>query len=297
MNHLFRSFITIFVFSILLSACDKEKEIVPSYLHISKFTLTAKPLTQGLGTFEIPSAKVFVNGMEIGNFELPVTLPVTTEGLVKIEIFPNVKENGLGNTQKYYKPYNYYSGEITLRKGGIDTIKPAITYKDSAKFRFIEDFENQGTKLEPSGTNIDDSFMIISTSTPGVDQPFAGSNFCGYLNMKTDSFGVFQRSTIETFSNLPNLGTDIYVELDIKTNINLQVGILVYDGTYWVPIPVMVAFPTNNKWKKFYVNLKPETGDLSAGSLVKIFVGCYKDDNDTEDKYVYIDNIKLLYVD
>jgi hypothetical protein len=297
MNHLFRSFISIFVLSILLSACDKEKETVPSYLQISKFTFTSNSLTQGLGTYDIPSAKVFVNGMELGNFELPVTLPVTTEGLVTVQIFPNVKENGLGNIQKYYNPYNFYTTEVTLHKQEITPIKPVSTYRDSAKINLIEDFEDQGMALEPSGINIGDSFVIIPTSTPGVDQPFTGSNYCGYMQMTIDSFGVFQRSTTETFLDLPKYGTNTYVELDVKSNINLQVGILVNDGTTWIPVPVMVAFPTNGKWKKLYVNLKSETSDLPAGTAVKIFFGCYKDAGDTEDKYVYIDNIRLLFVD
>jgi hypothetical protein len=297
MNHLFRSFILLFVFSALLSSCDKEKEGIPSYLHVTRFTFTTIPLSQGLNTSDISSAKVFVNGMEIGNFELPATFPVLAEGNAKVEIFPNIKENGLSNSQKYYKPYEAYSTQTVLELGKLDTIKPHTTYRSNATIKLVEEFEDPGIAFERSGANnTNDSLIRISTSSTGVDQPFGGSSYCGFVKLTSDSFVTFQRNSTGSFT-LPNLGTDNYVELDIKSNINIQVGILVYDDGYWVTVPVMVAFPTNNQWKKIYVNLKTETSDLPAGTPIRLFFGFYKDDGDTEDKFVYIDNIKLVYVE
>jgi hypothetical protein len=298
MNHLFKSFITLIVFSALLSSCDTEQETIPSYLHVTKFTLTTNTLSEGLNTVDVTSAKVFVNGQEIGNFELPATFPVRVEGDAKIEVFPNVKENGLSNSQKIYKPYNPYSTQAKLRKGQIDTIKPSTTYRASTvlKFDFMEDFEDQGIALESTPNNTtNDSFVVLATSTPGVSQPFTNSSYCGFIKMTTDSFAVFERVT--KIITLPNLGNDNYIELDLKSNINFQVGLYEYLNGDVVQVPVMVAYPTNGVWKKLYVNLKPETGDLPAGTPLRIFFGFYKNANDTEDKYVYIDNIKILHLD
>jgi hypothetical protein len=295
MNHLFRSLISLFVFSALFTSCDKEKEGVPSYIHITKFTLSTGT-GQGHNSSDITSAKVFVNGQEIGNFELPATFPVLAEGTVKVEVFPNVKENGQSSSQKYYKPYNGDTFQVVLSKREIDTIRPSTTYRAATQFLWIEDFEDQTISLIKSGgNNTNDSFRLLPTSTPGVDQPFSGSAYCGSVKVSTDSFAVFERSSFNVFS-LPNLGTDNYIEMDIKSNVNFQIGIYTDDGIEVLQVPVMVAFPTGDKWKKIYINLKSETGTLTAGTKVRVFFGFYKEDNDSQDKYVYIDNIKLLYV-
>ncbi len=233
----------------------------------------------------------------MGNFELPITIPVLAEGNVKVEVFPNVKENGISNSQKIYKPYEPYTDTVSLNKNEVDTVKPATKYRLLTSFPWIEGFESPSITLIKSGSNnTNDSIIRLPTSTPGVDQPFSGSDNCGFVKVTSDSFVVFERSSYNSFSNLPNLGTDIYVEMDVKSNVNLQVGIWTDDGLDIVQVPVMVAFPTNGKWKKFYVNLKPETGGLKSGTVVRIFFGFYKDETDSEDKYLYIDNIKLLYV-
>lgn len=70
----------------------------------------------------------------------------------------------------------------------------------------------------------------------------------------------------------------------------------VYNGADYDQSPVMVVNPTGGKWKKIYVNLKPQIGDLSAGTPLKLFFGFYKDDNDTHDYKVYLDNFKLVYL-
>jgi hypothetical protein len=297
MNPLFKSLNVLIVFSTCLLSCDREKEIIPAYLHITGFTLSTNPITEGLNTSDIVSAKVFVNGAEIGNFELPATLPVMASGTCKVEIFPNIKENASSNAQKYFKPYNAYSETVALSPGEIDSIRPSTTYRSNTTFRWMEDFEDQAISIVKSGANsTNDSFYTIPTSTPGVDQPFSGSNYCGFVNVSSDSFVVFERSTLSTFNDIPFLGTDVYVELDIKSNINVQVGVYSYMGADYDQAPVMVVNSTAGKWKKIYVNLKPQIGDLTSGTPIRLFFGFYKEDNDKTDYKVYLDNLKLVYL-
>ena len=297
MNHLFKSFLILFVFSSFFLSCDQEKEAIPSYLHISKFTLSSNPLTQGLNTSDIISAKVYVNGAEIGTFELPATFPVIASGKAEIIVFPNIKENGSSNSQKYFKPYESFTQTVNLEAGKIDSLKPSITYRSNANFRWMEDFEDQAISIVKSGANnTNDSFYTIPTSAPGVDQPFTGSNYCGFINVTSDSFVVFERSTLSTFNDIPFLGTDVYVELDIKSEINVQVGVYSYNGADYDQAPVLVINPTGGKWKKIYVNLKPQIGDLTSGTPLRLFFGFYKEDNDKTDYKVYLDNLKLVYL-
>jgi hypothetical protein len=297
MNHLFKPFLILFVFSGLFLSCDQEQEAVPSYLHISKFTFSSNPLTQGLNTYDIISAKVYVNGAEIGTFELPATIPVIATGNAEVIVFPNIKENASSNSQKYFKPYESFSQTVNLEAGKIDSLKPKITYRSNANFRWMEDFEDQAISIVKSGANnTNDSFYTIPTSTLGVDQPFTGSNFCGFINVTSDSFVVVERSTLSTFNDIPFLGTDVYVEMDIKSEINVQVGVYSYYGADYDQAPVLVINSTAGKWKKIYVNLKPQIGDLIAGTPIRLFFGFYKEGNDQKDYKVYLDNLKLVYL-
>ena len=281
----------------LMVACDKEQEPIPAYLHITNFSFSTSS-TQGLNTSDITSAKVFVNGKEMGNYELPATIPVIADGNCVVMLLPNVKENASSTAQKYFKPYTAYYDTLTLEKGKIDTLFPKTLYRSNTTFKWLEDFEDQTISTIPSGSNnLKDSFACIPTSSPGVNQPFSGSKYCGYIHAKSDSFLVFERCNLNTFNDIPFLGTDVYVEIDIKSNVALQVGVYTYpNGTDIDQNPVMVINPTNGIWKKIYVNLKPQIGDLKAGTPLRLFFGFYKTTGDTEEKFVYLDNLKLVYV-
>ena len=85
--------------------------------------------------------------------------------------------------------------------------------------------------------------------------------------------------------------------MDFKSNTNFQVGIFTDDGTIISRNPVFYAFPTNDVWKKIYINLKPETGDLTSITTIRVFFGVYKDPSNPDLKpLVYVDNLKLVYV-
>ncbi len=294
MKFLFKYLILSFV--LFLIACDKDKEQTPSYIHIKNFTLTTNPATQGLNTIDVGSAKVFVNGKEIGNFELPATIPVLLEGNCSVEIYPNIKENASSQNNKYFIPYLPYIQSVNLKKLEIDTLAPNTIYRSNTTFAWLEDFENQTLSLSPYNQNTSrDSLKVIPTSTPGVDLPYSGSNFCAFLEMSKDSSAIFEVATINKF-NLPNLGRDVYVELDIKTNVLFQIGIYTDDGINLLQTPVLVVNPTNNQWKKIYVNLKPETGNLRNGTQTKLFFGVFKSKSSLVTPKVYLDNLKLVFV-
>ncbi|MDP2175778.1 MAG: hypothetical protein Q8K70_07710 [Bacteroidota bacterium] len=294
MRYLFR--ISPFLALFFLLSCKSEKEIKPAYLYIAPFTFTTNPNTQGLNTFEITSAKVFVNGKEIGNFQIPNTIPVIHEGNAIIEIFPNVKENATVNNQKYYIPYLYHTANKTLRALKTDSIFPTSVYRNSTNFAWIEDFDDQTLSISPSGlSNSNDSIQIIQMNTPGVDAPFSGSSHCGLIEMKSDTTALFEISTLSNFA-LPNKGSDVYLELDIKSNIFVQIGIYSDDGFSVIQSPVLVVNQTGGLWKKIYVNLKSETGNLPNNTRTKIFIGIFKNSDFQGTPQIYLDNIKLIYL-
>jgi hypothetical protein len=294
MKFLFR--ILPFIGFFFISSCKIEKDLKPAYLFIAPFTFTSNPNSQGLNTYEITSAKIFVNGNELGNFQIPNTIPVLHEGNAVIEIFPNVKENATANNQKYYLPYLYYTANKNLSPLKTDSIFPSSVYRNSTNFAWIEDFDDQTLSISPSGlNNSKDSLQIIPMNTLGVDAPFSGSSHCGLIEMKSDTTALFEISSLSIFS-LPNKGADVYLELDIKSNIQMQIGIYSDDGFQVIQTPVLVVNPTGDNWKKIYVNLKSETGNLPNNTKTKIFLGIFKNNTFQGIPQIYLDNIKLIYL-
>ncbi len=299
MKNLYNLSFLSFVLFILTTGCDKEKEEIPAYLHIAKFTLSTNNLTEGLNTQDISDAKIFVNSKEIGSFELPVTIPVLSKGNVTVSIFPNIKENGSSSKRVNYKPFKIFEQNITLEALKVDTIKPTTSYRANCNFLWIEDFDDNANSLQrlANRNNTSDSLVIIPTSTLGVEQPFSGSNFCGFINIAASSNDVFfDRNTLNQFT-VPNLGADVFLEIDVKSNTYLQVGFISDDGTTVEEHNVLEIFETDGKWKKIYVNLKPETSELKVNTKISIFFSVYKPASDiTLSPKVYLDNLKLLYL-
>jgi len=105
----------------------------------------------------------------------------------------------------------------------------------------------------------------------------------------------FEHYTIQKFV-VPRFGADVYLEIDYKTNIDLQIGIYADKIDVYEQIPFIILRPTN-EWNKIYINLKMETSSLPANTPIQIFYGFVKsEENTTLSPEVYLDNFKLNYL-
>ncbi len=285
-----------YLIALFLISCDKEIEKTPSYLQISAPDLITNNINQGLNTHRITDVKVFVNNKEIGIFELPITIPILQEGEVNVVLTPNVIDNFNNNSRKYFKPYQVFEKKVILNNLKVTTINPIFEYRSNAVFAFLEDFESGISFVKSGRSNTNDQLQRISTTLPDVNQPFPNSNFCGLIDIAPKDSGVIFELSNFNFLNMPNR-TDVYIEADIKSNMDVQFGVYLDDGFSIVQSPVAVMFETKNQWKKIYVNLVTEIGDKKPTDKVKFFIGVIKPfGNNTINPKVYIDNVKLVYV-
>lgn len=278
------------------SGCN-PKETIPSYLHIKTIDLTTNYTTQGYASSDLSDAWVFVNGKYIGTFELPVTVPVQAAGKVKVTVLPGIKENGLRSSHHIYKVVTDYNVDVILTPGKVDTVKPTVTYKTSAYFDWIEDFEDNLLSLVKSGkSNTKDSIKIVNSSDPDAFPADLHAQYTGKIELKADdSFRVFEVTTLKEFQ-MPVAGSDVYVEVDIKTDRAVQFGIYTDKNSFLEQIPVVIVYPTDGKWKKLYLNFISETSALSVTNKTKLFIGFSKGQGDNTSSKVMLDNLKLVYL-
>lgn len=289
--------LTLLLLGVLLSfsACKSKEVPIPSYLYVGPFTLTTDLGLQGNPSAKITDAHVFINGKFQGIYELPIVIPVITEGPATVVVIPGVKENGANANRKIIRTLEAYEKIVEFSKTQIDSIFPSTTYKSNVKFDWIEDFELGTISTAPSTKNThNDTIKIIDRDHP---QAFKGpfSNYsAAILIPQTKDRVFFEHASIEKFL-VPGMGRDIYLELDYKTNIELQIGIYVDKPDMYEQIPFIILNPTQ-EWNKIYINLSVETSVLPPNSPIQIFYGFVKPKDVEMSPEVYLDNIKLNYL-
>ncbi len=253
---------------------------------------------QGDATSQITDGHVYVNGKFLGIYELPATIPVLDEGRCLISIFPGIKENGQEANRRSMRLFTEYETYVNLKPGLMDTVSPEATYRSQIHFDWIEDYENQNyTSVYSGGSNSKDSLIIIDRTHPDALQS-EHSQYSLKVRMEPSEEEVkFEHSSPEWFV-VPRQGQDVYLELDYKTNIPLQMGIYAdrKDLGYIEQVPFIILRPVP-RWNKIYLNLAIETSYLPDNTPIKIFFGTVNSGkNPTFAPQFFLDNIKLCYL-
>lgn len=280
---------------LLFANCQKREAEIPAYLHIMPFKLSATA-AQGGNSQEITNGQVFVGSQFIGDYEFPITIPVTLIGNHQVSIFPSVKENGISNGRKVFKLYKEYAIPLVLVAGQIDTLSPEIKYKDNVNFVWVEDFDDNAISLEKGlSNNLLDSLITVSFNTPNGFKDF-NRGFSAGVIFPTNSVGfTWEVFSVQSFK-LPNKGKDVYMEMDLRSDINVTVGIVFIEGSQLAKVGVVTYFPTGGRYNKCYINLKPELSPLQDNIDIKIFIGGANFTTNDQTPSVFIDNIKLAYL-
>ena len=202
-----------FLATVLFSSCElyNPGEPVPAYIHIENFIVTTDYATQGSNSHKITDAWIYVDDQIIGCFELPATIPVLSEGVHKLKIMPGIKVNGIAADRAPYPFYTSYEQDIDFQVGKSITLSPTITYKSSATFVFMQDFEGVGMTLDTTNNSYTTLQELVSPD-PNV---FEGAK-CGIGYADPTRFR-FECATINAF-DLPAGGSPVFLEFNYKCN-------------------------------------------------------------------------------
>jgi hypothetical protein len=111
--------------------------------------------------------------------------------------------------------------------------------------------------------------------------------------VELDTIGAtFAAASHSTFPIPTSSGA--YLEMNFNMNASMVVGVDVYDAasSFITNAPIITLNPTNNKWKKIYIDLSTA---LSSYTGEKYFKVSFYFENTTGDHYrILLDNIKVL---
>ncbi|MFP5471892.1 MAG: hypothetical protein ACLGGV_09885 [Bacteroidia bacterium] len=291
-------FLIIYLSFGLFWGCNKfdPPETIPAYIKIDSIEIET---TSAQGTNDnsgIKDAWIYVNEELIGVFELPLNIPVLKEGLCNVKIYAGVKRNGFAEDGEKYLFLNPYEVDANLVAGEILSLNPKVTYTSNANI-WIENFEGPGIKL--SKTSTADVDFSLTTNT---DEVFEGSSSCKVEFISGNLLFEMQSDEV-AFDNF-NLGSNIYLEMNYKSNYHMIVGIFSRKTGELVDTqtPYLTLFSTEDdndvaQWKKIYVDLTEVIRPVTPTEDLDIFIGIQYDASQSATlPIMYLDNIKVIYL-
>ncbi len=286
-----RALILIFL-TLFLGACDiiNPEEDPVSFIRVESMDLEVTDPSEGSPSNSINDVWINVDGVLIGAFEMPVSIPVLREGPVEIAAFAGIQKNGISNERLRYPFYDFDIQNITLIPEQEVLLQPVARYiPDVLGFR-IEDFEDVGFKFQRSVTS-DTTMDAISDPVP--DEALRGSNVgVVYLDEERDHFKF--HSTLELELALINIA---YVEIDYKVDGPFRVGLRRSEPS--VADYSIIGFnPKRNangdpEWNKVYVELNEAIDILGNEEEYEIFLEA--DWNGSGTATYLFDNVKVVY--
>ncbi len=287
-----RKFLHILAFSFFLllllaqTSCEKfsGSQTVPAYLKIDSIRLTTDYSTQGTAIHNITDAWVYIDGELIGTFQLPARFPVLKQGKHTLMVLPGIKKDGIAATRINYPFYQEINKTIELIP---DTTLPMgtlpTTYTTKTKFIWKEDFDNAAITLDTT-----------NATTEKIKQTPSGSPFTleglhsGIVELDTIG-ATFEAVSHSTFT-IPS--SDVFLEMNFNINTSLIVGVYVTTFGLINEVPIMILLPTNDKWKKIYIDLTTTLNAYSGATKFRVY---YYVKNTSGDHYrILLDNIKVL---
>lgn len=275
---------------VALSSCLKNNPDA-SWIKIDKWTLVDNPtLTEGQLTEEFNNVRVTIDGKLMGIFELPIKIPVLTEGNKKIHLYPVIVNNGISATKKVYPFMAGYSITKNFQPNDTVSVTPTTHYLDNANF-WIEDFDGASIKI----TNDDVSTTSIEGSDdPAIIEPMNGNKF-GRVNFTTteNSWVAFTGNNTNGI-NIPK-GVDAYLEIDYYLNTHLNTGVIGIGANGIKENPMIrINKQATPQWRKMYIELKEIVSGLTEASYYKISFRAALESGVTSGQ-INIDNIKVVY--
>ncbi len=280
--HLFRPIlVAVIAFSIAGCKILDPEEDIPSYVRISSISLTTTTL-EGTSSHRITDAWVYIDGKLIGGFEMPCNIPILAEGTHTILVLAGIKQNGLSTTRAIYPFYKGWESTITLTRGQILSLSPAVTYYPATNFLWICDFDQAGTNFDDTPSSGATFAGLVQEVTTGA---FEGES--AYITLDEDTNLFFARCSDPY---IINNARDVYLEMNYKSNQNFTVGIFnVVTSEYIAWVEVNFTY----EWNKIYIRLNDAILTQPPGGIYHVYIAMKKS-TVVSNPWLYLDNLKLI---
>ncbi len=268
------------------AACNLIEPVqpIPGYIEIDSISLSTDYLTQGSASKRITDAWVYVDDELAGVYELPTSFPILKTGAHKVSVRGGIMVDGIAATRSAYPFYKFYETSLTIDEKKDVKINPMVQYFPGITFEWIEDFEDPGFTID----SINGSSVSMKRSGTEV---FEG-NASGEVDLDAGHTAFYGQSYNQWV--LPRGGTQVFLELNYKSNNTFRTGIIAYTTTGDQVDTVLNINPTAGEWKKIYINITDAVSTYTNTINNRIFFAMEKAEG-LDTAKLYIDNIKLIH--
>lgn len=290
------------IFLFLFCGCSKDyfNAEIPSYFHIESVELETLNF-EGTNSHKITDAWVTMDGIFLGVFELPCTIPVLSHGVQEFLIYPGIKANGISATRSIYPFYEICdlylfngqthaissSNSVELFSDSTVTVQAITKYADNVDFLFIEDFEDAGSVFE--ATTISDTSLLITMADSLVFD--GGASGVVYLDDTNDFFELISSE----FITIPSLYNQTMLEMNYRCDNSFKIGVTVRDASSGqINRYESIQLNPSPDWNKIYIHMTNQINLGNSFDEFGVFVGAMKNPLQ-ESATFYFDNIKWLH--
>ena len=281
----------------VMNGCDKFEgdQAIPSYVQLDTISFSTEYSSQGTEYQKIVDAWVYVNDQLVGGFELPLLVPVLSEGPCRIEIRPGVMLNGISSTRAPYPCVKSIIIEnLTLTPDSIARLTiPDASYLTNVEFLWMEDFEDGSLSIKEHPQSDTAIYRTEPANAPGafLDEH---SRYSGIAYLDGDRpFLSLQSDDGNGDGFRIDRGDFVFLELNYRTEVPLVFGTYVRKTDQVVIYRPYIGHNASPEWNKVYVNFTPVVNDYADAFDYTIYI---KAENDAsgERSVIMLDNIKLL---
>lgn len=256
---------------------------MPSYVRIDSFAFQGNTALTGSNSHRINSVFVFLNNQSIGIYDLPVTFPIILDKPGKLMLTPGINYNGMRSYQVQYPFYLSDSLTISPDLGTNSTriIVPTARYYPTVKFAYRQDFENYASA--PFVNAGSDTSIGVSDNP----DPLEGKYGSIIISSSKDSSVNITRDAFPLPAN-----SEVYLEMDYKTNIPLTIGMQTIVGNE-VKRAYLLGLNPRTTWGKVYIDLRTFASTFQGDSYNLILRAVRT--SDVNEGRVQIDNLKIVH--
>ena len=240
------------ILGVAMHGCNviNPSEPVPTYIHIDSFRWDSAAATHGLArTYQVNTVWVYYNNNPIGEFDLPATFPVITNGTGQLSFYPGITVDGQNNFNTKY-PF-YVSDTLTLapQPGKKITYNPKTSFYSDIKDTVLSNFEFQT------------GFSLCSGSVPLSLDP--SSPLTGVINLNAATNDTLSEDSSRINFPIP-LNTQAYIELDYKNTVPFYLGMRATVGGVLTTKLYLAGIAPSDHWQKFYFAVADFAGQYKA---------------------------------
>jgi len=275
----------------LFASCSllDTDDVTPTFLNIDQVTI-ASQVGQGSTSHKIEDLWVAVDGNLVGLYQIPSLIPVlkTSANPTELTFFGGIRRNGTNTDGIQYPFLEQITRSVELVEGETLDLDLEFNYRNDATFAFVESFDNSNNFVFDEDEN---PLTTFGTTDQGA---FEGLR-SGYGVVTADQ-SLLEVATDASFPDLPKNGGDFYLEMDYRSNLTLNVGLIGALGQTPLKSYFLFLRPTGEEWNKIYVELTSEIVRSNLDSYKLVFGIEYNaDDTGGQDGYLYLDNVKLIH--